>query len=373
MRLRHPSGRIVHLICGVSLTGARTLTDAFAIIDATAAELRAGLLAARGEDPGRLGVALRLPYSLAAALVDDGRARTRLRAELDARGIEVVTLNGGPGAEGGGSPPLPGSPDAEGSGPPPLPGAPGAEDAGSPPLPGGSGAEGADSPALSGGPGAEDAGSAPLSGGSGAEGGSLPPLPDWSQPARLQHTLGLARILVDLLPDEEVRGAVSTCGLARRADWDEAHEKAVARHVARLSGGLADLAWRVGRAVRAGFEPGPGQVLDSPEDTVAALTRVDKDRLGLCLDLARVVRDWPAPRDGVDRLTDAGLSVITVRVTDPSVAWQPVLRHLLAADTARTEYIEVDAPGSAAVHLAYVIRELTALGLVPEGEPCNAP
>ncbi|GAA4585228.1 sugar phosphate isomerase/epimerase [Actinoplanes octamycinicus] len=302
MRLRHPSGRIVHLACGVSLIEARTPADAFATIDAVATELRAALAAAR-HDLGRLGIALRLPYPLAAALVDDGRARTRLRAELDARGLDVVTLNGGPDAEGGGP----------------------------------------------------------------------PPLPDWSEPARLRHTLDLARILVGLLPDEEVRGAVGSCGLARRADWDEAHERAGARHLSRLSGGLADLAWRVGRAVRAGFQPAPGQVLDSPEDTVAALTRVDKDRLGVCLDLARVVRDWPDPADGVDRLTDAGLSVITARITDPAAAWQPVLRHLLAADTARTEYIEVDAPGSAAGHLAYVINELTTLGLVPEHQPCPAP
>ncbi|WP_229831387.1 TIM barrel protein [Actinoplanes ianthinogenes] len=288
----------------MSVIEARTPSDAFAMIDAAAADLRAGLCAARGGDPGRISVALRLPYPLAAALVTDGRARTRLRAELDARGLEVVTLNGGPDAGGGG----------------------------------------------------------------------LPPLPDWSEPARLEHTLDLARILVDLLPDDEVRGAVGSCGLGRRADWDEAHEKAAARHLSRLSGKLADLAWRVGRAVRAGFEPAPGQVLDSPEDTVAALTRVDKDRLGLSLDLARVVRDWPAPQDGVDRLTDAGLSVITVRVTDPSAAWQPVLRHLLAADTARTEYIEVDTPGSAAAQqMAYVIGELTALGLTPESEPCTTP
>ncbi|GIF16196.1 TIM barrel protein [Actinoplanes teichomyceticus] len=302
MRLRHPSGRAVHLTCGVSLTDARTPAETLAAVDAAAAGLRAAL-AAHGAHRGRLRVTLRLPHPLAAALAADGRARTRLRADLDARGLEVVTVSGGPDAEDGGP----------------------------------------------------------------------PPLPDWSEPVRLQHTLDLARILVDLLPDEEVRGAVSTCGLGRREDWDEAHERAGARHLARLSAGLADLAWRVGRAVRAGFRPEPGYVLDSPEQTVAALARVDKDRLGICLDLGRVVRDWPAPQDGVDRLTDAGLSVITARITDPALAWQPVLRHLLAADTARTEYIEVDAEGPAGVDPAYVLGELTALGLVPEPEPCTAP
>ncbi|MEU4424807.1 hypothetical protein AB0F81_29655 [Actinoplanes sp. NPDC024001] len=299
MRLRHPSGRIVHLSCGISLDQAESLSAAVERLDAATSALRTRF------GSGTLGVALRLPYPLAAALADDGRARTRLRTELDARGLEVVTLSGGPGAEGGGQSTV-----------------------------------------------------------------------DWSEPARLRQTLDLARILVDLLPAEEVRGALGSCGLGRREQWDGARQQAGARHLRRLSGGLADLAWRVGRAVRCGFQPGPGSVLDSPEETVAALTRVDKDRLGVYLDLATVLRDWPDPEAGVDRLTDAGLSVITVRITDPAGGWQPVLRHLLAADAARTEYVDVDTPGDfsrAADHLARVLEELTGIGLVPEQQPCTAP
>ncbi|MEU4694925.1 hypothetical protein [Actinoplanes sp. NPDC023714] len=296
MRLRHPSGRIVHLSCGISLDHAESPSAGLELLDAAASDLRSRF------GTGLLGVALRLPYPLAAALADDGRARTRLRADLDAKGLEVVTLSGVPDAEGGGEN-----------------------------TPG-----------------------------------------DWSETSRVRHTLDLARILVDLLPFEEVRGAIATIGLGRHADWDENRQKAGARHLSRLSGGLADLAWRVGRAVRCGFQPGPGGVLDSPEQTVAALTRVDKDRLGVCLDLASVVRDWPDPAAGIDRITDAGLSVITARITDPAAGWQPVLRHLLAADTARTEYVDVDTANSAA-DLPYVLEELTTLGLVPEQQPCIAP
>lgn len=300
MRLRHPSGRTVHLSCGISLDHAEDVTSAVELLDAADSVLRGHF------GTGPLTVALRLPFRLAAALAEEGRARTRLRNELDARSLEVVTLSGAP--EGGGE--------------------------------------------------------------------HSPGQPDWSAPARLRHTLDLARVLVDLLPDEEVRGALTTSGLGRAGDWDEARQRDGARHLSRLSGGLADLAWRVGRAVRAGFQPGPGEILDSPEQTVAALSRIDKDRLGICLDLATVLRDWPAPEDGIDRITDAGLSVITARITDPASGWQPVLRHLLAADTARTEFIDVDVPGSDEQRcetLGYILEELTALGLVPEQEPCHAP
>src|SRR5690349_9859641 len=96
MRLRHPSGRIVHLSCGISLDHAESPSAALEMLDAAASALRSHF------GTGLLGVALRLPYPLAAALADDGRARTRLRAELDAKGLEVVTLSGVPDAEGGG-------------------------------------------------------------------------------------------------------------------------------------------------------------------------------------------------------------------------------------------------------------------------------
>jgi hypothetical protein len=297
MRLRHPSGRTVHLSCGISLDQAADVSAAVDRLDVTSGALREHF------GTGILNVALRLPYRLAATLAEDLRARTRLRAELDARGLEVVTLSGVSGGDG-------------------------------------------EVPA------------------------------DWSGPARVRHTLDLARILVDLLPFEEVRGAIATSGLGRAGEWDEARQKAGARHLSRLSGGLADLAWRVGRAVRAGFQPGPGQVLDSPEETVAALNRIDKDRLGVYLDLTTVLRDWPGPEAGIDRITDAGLSVVTARISDPAIAWQPVLRHLLAADTARTEYVDVDVAGNdeqRGAALADVLSELTALGLVPEQQPCTAP
>src|ERR1700754_816275 len=96
MRLRHPSGRIVHLSHGVNLRPAPDLKSLIDQLDTYASAVRARL----GVD--LLGVSLWLPPTLAAALAVDGRARTRLRAELDARGLEVVTLSGVPYAEGGG-------------------------------------------------------------------------------------------------------------------------------------------------------------------------------------------------------------------------------------------------------------------------------
>jgi sugar phosphate isomerase/epimerase len=266
MRLRHRSGRVVHLSHGVNLRPASDLDAVVAQLDTHAAVIRARL----GVDT--LGVSLWLPPTFAAALAVDARSRARLRAELDARGLEVVTLSGVPYAEGG------------------------------------------------------DEGSA-----------TARYVPDWSSNDRLEYTLDLARILVDLLPEDAVRGAVTTVGLGRRAGWDQAKEKECARVLGRLSGGLAEVAWHTGRAVRVGFQPEPGCVMDDTASTIAALARVDKDRIGVCLDLANLACTWQEPAEALDRFAAAGVQIIRVQVAAAIEAGNPVQ----AAETLRG-YVEAD-------------------------------
>lgn len=310
MRLRHPTGRIVHLGYEITPRPARRVAEVVAQLD-TYAAVRTMI----GADS--LGVSLWLPPALAAALATGGRIRTRLRAELDARRLEVVTLSGLSSDEETGSPFV--------------------------------------------------------------EGGGETQL-GWDEPARREYTLDLARVLVDLLPDDTVRGVVGTIGLARRPHWDEETAKTGAGILRRLSGGLADLAWQTGRAVRVGFHTADGYALDSPEQTVAALARIDKDRLGVRLDLDHVIRTWDDPVAGLETVTDAGLSIIEVRLTaspGPRLdAWRATLAALLGPEGPQTEYLTLARPGDdpsaeqIASDLAYLQAELAALGLAPENEPC---
>ena len=303
MRLRHPSGRIVHLSCAVARSESN-LPGVVGQLD-TYGAVRARL----GVDA--LGVNLWLSPALAATLAVESRARTRLRAELDARRLEVVTLSGAPFGEGGGE-----------------------------------------------------------------------QTPAWTEPARREYTLDVARILLDLLDEDAVRGAVGSIGLGPRAGWAEAEEKASAGILRRLSAGLADLAWQNGRAIRVGFQPEPGCVLDTAEQTVAALSRIDKERLGVCLDLGHVARAWPEPAAGIESLTDAGLSIIEVRLAavpgGTTEAWRSALRHVFGAGGPLTEYLTLRSrvpdpgPDQVAGDLAYLLAELAAIGLAPENEPCPA-
>jgi hypothetical protein len=319
MRLRHPDGRTVHLSYAIHPRPMRHLPALVRRLD-TYATARARLGAES------LGVDLWLPPALAATLAVDARARTRLRADLDARRLEVRTLSGAPFADSGGEP-LHTDDDCAGG---------------------------------------EPAGD----------------IPGWNDPARREYTLDLARVLIDLLPEDAVRGAVRTTGLAPRAGWAEPEEKAAAGILRRLSAGLADLAWQNGRAVRVGFEPGPGLVLGTAEQTVAALSRIDKDRLGVCLDLTNVTGDWPDPVTGIETITDAGLSIIEARLTAaPGMAvelWRAVLAQLFGPDGPQTECLIVaphlaePAPDQIASDLTYLLAELSNLGLTPENEPCAA-
>ncbi|MET8554574.1 metabolite traffic protein EboE [Streptomyces sp. NPDC004959] len=90
MRFRHPDGSVLHLSYCTNVHPAETL-------DGVRAQLRDHCEPVRrllGRD--RLGIGLWLARDAAKSLITDPVALRALRADLDARGLEVVTLNGFP-------------------------------------------------------------------------------------------------------------------------------------------------------------------------------------------------------------------------------------------------------------------------------------
>ncbi|MFF2777427.1 metabolite traffic protein EboE [Streptomyces sp. NPDC058052] len=90
MRLRHPGGDLVHLGYCTNVHPAEDLDGILAQLDTYALPVRARLA-----EPV-LGIGLWLAHQVAAALAADNALTRRLRKELAARGLEVVTLNGFP-------------------------------------------------------------------------------------------------------------------------------------------------------------------------------------------------------------------------------------------------------------------------------------
>ncbi|WP_327287012.1 metabolite traffic protein EboE [Streptomyces sp. NBC_01198] len=90
MRLRHADGTTVHLGYCTNVHPAEDLAGIVNQLDCYAGPVRERL----GTD--RLGLGLWLAHDVARELAGDPAAVARLRAELGARGLEVVTLNGFP-------------------------------------------------------------------------------------------------------------------------------------------------------------------------------------------------------------------------------------------------------------------------------------
>jgi hypothetical protein len=102
-----------------------------------------------------------------------------------------------------------------------------------------------------------------------------------------------------------------------------------------LAAGLAGIAERSGRPVRVAFEPEPGCVVENTTQAAAALSGVDTDRLGVCLDLAHLACAWEEPAEALARLRAAGLPIVKVQVSAALEAADPVA----AADVLRG-YVE---------------------------------
>lgn len=90
MRFRHRDGTVVHLGYCANVHPADDLDGIVSTLADVAEPVRHRL------DAERLGIGLWLPAKVAAGLAAEPAAVRRLRAELDARGLEVVTLNGFP-------------------------------------------------------------------------------------------------------------------------------------------------------------------------------------------------------------------------------------------------------------------------------------
>ena len=95
-----------------------------------------------------------------------------------------------------------------------------------------------------------------------------------------------------------------------------------------------------------------------------------------------MARTWAEPAAGIESLTDAGLSIIEVRLAavpgGTTEAWRSALRHVFGAGGPLTEYLTLRSrvpdpgPDQVAGDLAYLLAELAAIGLAPENEPCPA-
>jgi len=253
MRFRHPDGTTVHLAYCANVHPAEDLPSVLAQLDQYAEPIRRNL------SSDRLGLGLWLAREVASALVADPAELARLRRELTARGLEVVTLNGFP-YSGFGDPVVKYRvyrPDW-----------------------------------------------------------SEPERLDYTR----DLALILSELLPDDAARASI--STLPLGWRTRLDEPGWLDR-VTRNVASLDQYLSRLSASTGRPIRAAFEPEPGCVIETTDQAVTYLGPLASEHIGLCLDACHLAVAHEDPREALSSLTAAGIDVVKLQASAALTATEP--------------------------------------------------
>lgn len=148
--------------------------------------------------------------------------------------------------------------------------------------------------------------------------------PHWAEKPRHEYTLGLARLLAKLLPDDVDEGSISTLPLGWRVGWTDEQQAASLRSLADLAAELEALRRETGKTIRIAMEPEPGCTIETVEQACRALRGLAPDWIGVCLDSCHLAVQFETGEGAIAALDEAGLSVVktqvssALRVDDPS-------------------------------------------------------
>ena len=170
-------------------------------------------------------------------------------------------------------------------------------------------------------------------------------LPDWSRPERLDYTVGCARILAALLP-ENTDGSLSTVplgfkGFAHPADFLDR----CAGQLMTLAAELHRLAEETGRRIRLAIEPEPFCVLETTAETIAffqllrthaerqGLRDVADEYLGVCYDVCHQAVEFEDITQSIHDLSAADIRInkihLTCAIEVPNPGTNPEAREAL--------------------------------------------
>lgn len=292
MRLRHPDGTPVHVATLVPATGANDLTSLLRLVDRQLAPQRRRLRI------DTLNISLQLAPSLVTTLASSLGMRRRLRQELTARGLDVVTLDAGTR-------------------------------------------------------------SSPL---------------DVTWRGWLSYILDLARVVVDLMPDDSSHGSVSARLPITRdgtVQGDPDQWQTAIRLLDDLGSGLVEISWHTGRLARVALEPAPFTPLAGINNVSRLLGNTDRTRIGFGLNPRLLAEAGETATRTLAQLRRARVSVIKLRVGGTLV--DPVTRSIAVSCLSdlfggvhpECDHIEVDSPDD----LDGVHDELGMLGMAGAADP----
>jgi sugar phosphate isomerase/epimerase len=139
--------------------------------------------------------------------------------------------------------------------------------------------------------------------------------PHWAQDDRRNYTLGLARLLAKLLPEDVVEGSISTLPLGWREGWDDAAQDAALRALADLAVELEELEAATGKKVRLALEPEPGCTVETIAQACDAIGGLAPDWIGVCLDACHLAVQFEDPVEAVTLLAEKNVPIVKTQVS----------------------------------------------------------
>jgi sugar phosphate isomerase/epimerase len=150
--------------------------------------------------------------------------------------------------------------------------------------------------------------------------------PHWAQDDRREYTLGLARLLTRLLPDDVEEGSISTLPLGWREGWEASQQDAALRALADVADELEKLRVASGKRIRLALEPEPGCTIETITQAVDSIAGLAPEWIGVCLDACHLAVQFEEPAAAVGRLRESGVAIVktqvssALRVADPASA-----------------------------------------------------
>jgi sugar phosphate isomerase/epimerase len=139
--------------------------------------------------------------------------------------------------------------------------------------------------------------------------------PNWADAQRRDYTLGLARLLARLLPDDVAEGSISTLPLGWRTEWDAADQAAGRLALEQVAFGLGEIEDETGKRIRLALEPEPGCTIETVAQASGFLAGLAPEWIGLCLDACHLAVQFERPEDAIAQLAEAGVPVVKAQVS----------------------------------------------------------
>lgn len=175
-------------------------------------------------------------------------------------------------------------------------------------------------------------------------------LPDWTQPNRLQYTLGCARALAAFLP-QGAEGSISTVPLGFKPfEYPADFADRCADQLVELARGLDRLHAQTGKLVRLAIEPEPFCVIETTDETLQFFARLREraadagaldvvtTHLGVCYDVCHQAVEFEDVAASIRSLTAAQIRINKVHITCAIEVANPGSNA--AARTALARYVE---------------------------------